>query len=250
MTPRQKVTAKASKTKAPRHALGASRLDVLLDGGLRRGDVGMIHGPSFMGKAILGRLAIREALAQKQPVIIISTRQEGPLVMEKLGIGEKGNDLLQIIDTFSAGLGQKTSKGTKIVNGPTDLNGIAAALNTAQAAIQGKHDDHLLVVDSVSTLIAHNTPEAIFRFLQVMLGSSRRAGARTLLLLDDGMHAGHDVESLKHVSTGTIHLRDLEGKHQVRILGFDASTHLGWIDYHAKGDQFDVVGSFAAGRIR
>ncbi len=250
MTPRQRLATKTAKKNTPRHSIGASRLDVLLDGGLRRGDAALIHGPSFMGKAILSRLAAREAIASKQPVIILTTRQEGAVLRERLGIGEKGNDLLQIIDTFSSSVGGKAHAGIKLINGPTDLNGIAAAINNAQAKLQGKHDDHRLIVDSVSTLIAHNSHDAVFRFLQVLLGANRRAGGHAMLLVDEGMHSAHEVESLKHLCSGTVQVRDLEGKHQVRILGFDASNHIGWIDYHAKDDQFDVIGSFAAGRIR
>lgn len=252
MSPRSRAVMRAQKVaSADRFPTGAKRLDILLEGGLRRGDTAIIHGPAFLGKGVLAASAIRKAVADGIPAVVVTTRLESERLLEGLAIPDAQRGLVQVIDSIGASIGCDTDgDGIQLVDGPTDLNGIAAALNTAQAALQGHHDDHLLVIDSVSTLIAHNAANNVFRFLQVVLGTGRRAGAHAVLVLDEPMHDPKDVESLKHLSTGTIQVRDREGKQQVRILGFDLEAHLGWIDYRSDNGQFDVVGSFAAGRIR
>lgn len=252
MSPRSRAVVRAQKVASTdRFPTGATRLDILLEGGLRRGDTGILHGPAFLGKGVLAAGAVRKALADGTPVVVITTRQEADRLLERLALPEKERSLLQVIDAMGATIGcDNESDDVQIVDGPTDLNGIAAALNTAQARLQGHHDDHLLLIDSISTLMAHNGASDVFRFLQVILGTGRRAGAHALLVLDEPMHDPRDVESLKHLSTGTIQVRDREGKQQVRIQGFDLEAHLGWIDYRSDNGGFDVIGSFAAGRIR
>lgn len=252
MSPRAQTLTQTPKAKGPkRFPTGAVRLDLLLEGGFRRGDTSVVYGPAFLGKGNLARNSIGHSLANGVPVIMVTTRLEAARILERLDLGAKEAKLLQIVDTVAASIGcNDVIEGVRVVDGPSDLNGVAAALNEARAQLQGHHDDHLLVIDSLSTLMAHNTSNTVFRFLQAIIGSSRRAGAHSILTLDEPMHTAHEVEAIKHLSTGTIQVRDREGKQQVRILGFELHSHLGWIDCRATDGGFDVVGSFAAGRIR
>lgn len=251
MTPRQRAIVRGTKAGVIRFPTGATRLDLLLEGGLRRGDTGLLHGPAFLGKGVLAIGAVRKALDDGRPAIVVTTRREAARIHEAIGPDAAKGGMVQIVDVIAASIGcDDDLPGVTVVDGPTDLNGIAAALNDARAKLQGHHEDHLLVIDSLSTLIALNGIDAVFRFLQVVLGSSRRAGAHSLLVVDETMHEAAQVEALKHLCGGTIQVRDREGKQQVRLLGFDLQDHLGWIDYRVDDDGFDVIGSFAAGRIR
>jgi KaiC/GvpD/RAD55 family RecA-like ATPase len=158
---------------------------------------------------------------------------------------------MRFVDTYSRGIGAADSfKDAEYLDGSLDLNGISLAVNRAQAALLPHHDAHALVVDSVSTLIAYSNAQTAFRFLQTLIGRTRRVGATGLYLMDQGMHTDADVQMFKHLMTGTLELRESGGKTQILVQGLGATAAPGWVDYKFDETTFDITGSFAAGRIR
>ncbi|MFA5944776.1 MAG: RAD55 family ATPase [Candidatus Thermoplasmatota archaeon] len=236
---------------------GIKRLDALLDGGIPAGAAVMVYGPPFLGKEVLARRYVLASLAAGLPSVYVLTNQATEDVRRNLEAADpkysqaEAEHRSRFIDTYSRGIGAADHFADAVyLDGALDLNGISLAVNKAQAAILGKHEAHALVLDSVSTLIAYSNAQTAFRFLQTLIGRTRRVGATSLFLMDQGMHTDADVQMFKHLMTGTIELRESSGKTQIQVQGLGASAAPGWVEYKFDEKTFDITGSFAAGRIR
>lgn len=236
---------------------GVRRLDALLGGGIPAGSAVMVYGPPFLGKEVLARRFVLASLGADLPAVYVLTNAATDDVRRDLAAADpkyskaEEQHRARFVDTYSRGIGAADSfKDAAYLDGALDLNGISLAVNKAQAAIIGKHEAHALVVDSVSTLIAYSNAQTAFRFLQTLIGRTRRVGATGLFLMDHGMHSDADVQMFKHLMSGTIELRESSGKTQVQVQGLGAPQGPGWVDYKFDDKVFEITGSFAAGRIR
>ncbi|HET6398589.1 MAG TPA: RAD55 family ATPase [Candidatus Thermoplasmatota archaeon] len=238
---------------------GSRRLDALLQGGLPPGTAALVYGPPFLGKEMLARRFVAQNLKAGTPALVVVTNQTSSDLRDDLvrmdaavtAADRKG--LLRFVDTYSRAVGAAPDvapEGTEYLDGALDLNGIALAVNKAQRGIIGEHDSHAFVLDSVSTLVAYSNPQTAFRFLQTLIGRIRRVGGTGLFLMDHGMHSEADVQMFKHIMTGTIELREIAGKPQLQVQGLGALAGQAWVEYRFSETDFEVTGSFAAGRIR
>ena len=104
----------------------------------------------------------------------VSNLDEKFLTYEKTG-------LVKYIDIYSASIQAKEDDPhVEFVDSALDMSGISSAINNAQKDIIGKSDTHRLILDSLSTLLAYSDAKAVFRFLQVLGGRCKRAGATSL----------------------------------------------------------------------
>lgn len=235
---------------------GVKQLDELLGGGMRPQDRVLLYGPSFQGKEVLARQAILSNLHRGCPVILVLTNSTVDDVRQSLGAMDarfprfEDDGLLLYVDAYSRSIGvDDEDPKVTYVDSAVDLNGISIGLNKVQAKIIAKHDEHLLVVDSVSTLVLYSNAQATFRFLQVLIGRARRAGATSLLLLDHGMHSEAEVQMFRHLVDGVLECRDTKERPQLKVEGLSVDRNPGWIDYKFSETRFELTGSLAAGRI-
>ncbi len=236
---------------------GVERLDALIDGGLDPGATYLVYGPAFTGKRVLARLAFLATLRQGSPAILVLTNAAASDVRRELSeldpayAGYETAGLANFIDCYSTSVGaNEPAPCVAYVDGPLDLNGFSMALNELSRKIMATHDQHLLLLDSISTLMAYGNGQTVFRFLQVFLGRARRAGASSLLLMSEGMHTEAEVQMIKHLMTGCVELRQETSRCQLRVQGLVQTQSRGWVDYRHDGAEFEITGSFAAGRIR
>lgn len=236
---------------------GVRRLDQLLGGGIPAGSAVLVYGPPFLGKEALAHRFVQHAVEAGVPAICVLTNTATADVRNELAQGSPGyvegeaRHLARFVDTYSRSIGAEDGwPDAQYLDGALDLNGISLAVNKAQAGVIGEHDAHALVLDSISTLVAYSNAGTAFRFLQTLIGRTRRVGATSLFLMDHGMHAEADVQMFKHLMSGVIEVRDANGKSQMRVEGLGAPVGVGWVDYKFDANGFEVTGSFAAGRIR
>ncbi len=236
---------------------GVKRLDALLGGGVPTGSAVLLYGPPFLGKEQLARRVLLANLAQGTPSLMVLTNKSTSDLRAELATlepaftaGEK-KGFARFVDTYSRGIGaEEDLPNAEYLDGALDLNGISLAVNKVQRDFIGTHDQNVLVLDSVSTLVAYSNPQTAFRFLQTLIGRTRRVGSTGLYLMDHGMHTDAEVQMFKHLMTGVIEVRESGGKTQIQIQGLGAPAGQGWVDYRFDDRTFEVTGSFAAGRIR
>jgi KaiC/GvpD/RAD55 family RecA-like ATPase len=168
------------------------------------------------------------------------------------GYAEKG--LVRFVDTYSHTIGAiddaRAPPYARFLDTPMDLNALSRAVNDTQHEVIRDHPDHRLVLDSVSTLVAYTNVNTTFRFLQVFVGKAKRAGATLLVHMDAGMHSDADVQMVKHLMDGVIHLKVQDAKRLIHVEGDGVTDDKGWVEYAYTDAAFNVTGSFAAGRIR
>lgn len=240
-----------------RHATGVRRLDDLLQGGLPDRSHTLLYGPKFLGKEVLAREFFLEGLRRGEPGLMVTTDaccedlRASMAAAEPRFPGFEQAGLVRFVDTYSRAIGLEGGpRHATFVDSAVDLNAVAAAVHEAAADLAREHRSHRLVFDSLSTLITYTNAAAVFRFLQVLGGRTRRAGATGLVLLDQGMHAEADVVTLKHLTDGVIEVRNGTGKSLLHLEGLGVTENIGWVEYRFGEAAFEITGSFAAGRIR
>lgn len=233
------------------------RLDDLLDGGLPPNSTTLVFGPPFLGKEVLTKLYLLHGLRNGIPGIMILTGEAASDVRAKLTALEptfpelEKRGLAHFVDTYSRSIGAEDDQpNCEYVDGPVNLNAVSLAVNNAQRKIIADHPHHRVVFDSVSTLITYTNAQTTFRFLQVLIGKAKRAGATSLLLLEQGMHSDAEVQTFKHLCDGVIETKSEGPTTMISVMGVGVTENRGWIEYKFTEKSFDLVGSFAAGRIR
>lgn len=235
---------------------GVPQLDTLLGGGVPERQRVLLYGPSFQGKEVLARQAVVANLQRGTPVVLLLTNATVDDVRNNLRQMDPKYDeyedarLIWFVDAYSRSIGVDDSEDrVHYVDSAVDLNGISLAMNRVQAEIIKEHDEHVFVIDSASTLVLYSNCQATFRFLQVLVGRARQAGATALILLDHGMHSEAEVQMFRHLVDGVIEARDNKDRPQLRVEGLQVGRNPGWIDYKFTEDRFELTGSLAAGRI-
>jgi KaiC/GvpD/RAD55 family RecA-like ATPase len=236
---------------------GVRRLDDLLDGGLPQGATALVYGPPFVGKDVLTKLYFLQGMRSGVPGIMILAGEAASDVRQRLAEMDPSypemerRGLAHFVDTYSKAIGaEDDAPNCEYVDGPVNLSAVSLAVNNAQRKIIAEHAQHRLVFDSVSTLVTYTNAQTTFRFLQVLVGKAKRAGATTMLLLEQGMHTDAEVQTFKHLSDGVIELKQ-DGPHTLlSVLGVGVTESRGWVEYRFTSRSFEITGSFAAGRIR
>lgn len=229
----------------------------MLDGGVPLQSCTLAYGPPFIGKELLAKLFFLHGLRNGIPGIMVLTgaaasdvRQTLAEIDPKYPEWEK-QGLAQFVDTYSRAIGaEDDSPTTEYVDGPVNLNAVSLAVNNAQRKIIGEHPHHRLIFDSVSTLVTYTNAQTTFRFLQVLVGKAKRAGATSMLLLEQGMHTDAEVQMFKHLTDGVIELKTEGPNTMLSVIGIGVTENRGWVEYRFTDSSIEVTGSFAAGRIR
>lgn len=236
---------------------GVRRLDDMLDGGLPLGSTTLVYGPPFIGKELLTRLYALAAWRKGIPAILVLTGDAASDVRAQLGqldpkyVEYERRGLVHYVDTYSRSIGAEDDHpSTEYVDGPVNLNAVSLAVNNAQRKVIAEHAEHRLVVDSLSTIVTYTNAQTTFRFLQVLVGKAKRAGATSMLLLEQGMHADSEVQTFKHLADGVIEFRSEGATNLLNVMGLGVTENRGFVEYRFTPTTLDVTGSFAAGRIR
>jgi KaiC/GvpD/RAD55 family RecA-like ATPase len=236
---------------------GVRRLDELLGGGLPQGSASLVYGAPFIGKELLTRLYLLDGLRRGVPAILVLTGEAASDVRSELAEiepaypGWEAAGLVHIVDTYSRSIGAEDGHPhVEYVDGAVNLNAISLAVNNAQRKVIADHAEHRMVLDSVSTLVTYTNAQTVFRFLQVLLGKAKRAGATTMMLMDAGMHADAEVQTFKHLADGVIEVKTEGTANVMHVAGLGVTENRGWIEYRFTPREMEITGSFAAGRIR
>ena len=236
---------------------GIKRLDDLLDGGLPGNSATLVYGPPFLGKDVLTKLYFLHGLRTGMPGIMVLTGDAASDVRARLAQIDpafpeyESKGLAHFVDTYSKSIGaEDDATNCEYVDGPINLNAVSLAVNNAQRKIIGDHPQHTLVFDSLSTLITYTNAQTTFRFLQVLVGKAKRAGATVMLLMEQGMHADAEVQTFKHLCDGVVEMKPDGPATMLHVIGVGVTESRGWLEYKFTEKAFEITGSFSAGRIR
>lgn len=165
----------------------------------------LIKGPPLSGKKEIIYSYLMESLKAKIHSIIITLDQSAEevkrdLVASRIFFGPYIS-YLRFIDCYSlqAGTLVPDSSQTKRVSSPLALNEISIALSQIEMKIHQKDISHLVIVDSLSTMLLYSNANAIARFIQVLIAKIKQAGGSVIFTIDQGMHDDKTVVTMEHM---------------------------------------------------
>jgi KaiC/GvpD/RAD55 family RecA-like ATPase len=192
-------------------------------GGIPENSNVLLIGPPGPEKMIISLKMLNASLKAGRKGVYVTT-DILPSEIEKKSkaasadVSEFTNKSLKFVDCFSWTLGE-AMPGKKIeersdiaVPGPSALNDLSIGITQSLR----EQENANVVFHSISTLLLYNTPEIVFRFVQIMGSRLKVAGATTLMHCEANMHDEKVIVTLKHLTDHVIELKLEEGKTMIQ----------------------------------
>jgi KaiC/GvpD/RAD55 family RecA-like ATPase len=186
--------------KSSKLSTGIADFDIILEGGYFNPGNILMEGPSGIEKSAFA-YHFAGAAAKENAYIICGNSSPADIIKKAGTIGINLNkDNIRFIDCYSQTLGKgdlTSSEKIKIVPGPGALNDISLMINEAVSESSGKRIR--LVFDTLSTFVIYNPRDSMKKFLSIMQGRLKSAGATAIYLIDEGVH---DKQTLSLLGQG------------------------------------------------
>jgi KaiC/GvpD/RAD55 family RecA-like ATPase len=171
-----------------------------------------------MEKAALAYQFASSVAGNENAYIFCSNSSRADIIKKAATLGiDLGKPNIYFIDCYSATLGKpvESTPEAMMVSGPGALNDISLMLNEAMKASSGKR--MRVVFDTLSTFVLYNPRESITKFISVVNGRLRTAGATTLFLVDEGVHDKQLVSLLEQGMDEIFTITDSGGKSFLKV---------------------------------
>lgn len=188
--------------------------DRILNGGFSPGTCMLFISPPLIESRLFVMEFVYRGLPLGEPGIVITTNSAvEDLKIKAIRYGwnfarYEQMGILRWIDTYSI-YANRDVKSTNVIDrigGPLALTDISIAMAKIQTDFHKKKEYYRLAFDSLSTLLTFNKPETIYRFLRDTVAKIRASGGIAIFTIDDKMHAGPVVETIKHMMDGVMRL--------------------------------------------
>lgn len=211
---------------------GVPGLDELIQGGFPVGTNLLLLGAPMTGKTTMAMQFIYKGLTLGEGGIFISTNETAEDVQKKMTLfswdtssfEEMG--IMKYVDCYGMMIDNKLSDTLSIKRVPSILafTSLSVVLSEMCSHFWKLQKQLRIVFDSISSLLLYTRPDAVLRFLHVLLGRFKRMDAVSILTLEEGMH-GETVETtLKQLCEGAFRLTQIGNERAIRCLGL-AATH-------------------------
>jgi KaiC/GvpD/RAD55 family RecA-like ATPase len=113
------------------------------------------------------------------------------------------------VDCYSqqAGLNCQKTENIKYVSGPLALNEISIAVSEFQREFLKKEMTHLIIFDSISTLLMYSNAEAVGRFLQIFIAKIKNLSGEIIFTIEQGMHDEKAIVTIEHLMDSVIEVK-------------------------------------------
>lgn len=238
-----------------RCSVGIRHLDDLLGGGLRPGSAFLVIGPAFSGKRYLQQKALAGVVHAGWPAVVVTTRKSAPEVNGEDIIRRQehriGASRIQYVDAYSRQLGfQSALPHVRLVE-PARLGTMVHVINGCLSEVESDpRQNRLLLVDSLTGLVAHNGMGKVYAFAEMLIGCAKAHNATIHIAVDAKAHTTQELALLRFLADNVLEMRSDENNRVLHISGVDIDEDLPWIEYRYDKDEFEIVGSTTATRIR
>lgn len=184
----------------------------------------LIISPPLAGKLFFIDQQISAFLKKKNPLLYITTDKSPEDIKKRwlkkkfyYGSYEKSN-YLKFIDAFSYQTGSLIDSTNSIrrVSGPVALNEISVALAEIQRELYQLNPNHLVIFDSLSTLLMYTNPQTVGRFVQVITAKIKQAGGTIIYTLEQGMHDQKTIITIEHLMDQIIQIKQEKNRHLIK----------------------------------
>lgn len=191
----------------------------------------VVIGPPLGGKKRFVFQYLKSSLKKGLPVVFLSTDSSSEDVKRALVRDRICKGVFRFIDCYSLQAGDSVSDTDDIrfVSGPLALNEISIALAEFEKEFSLINVSHLVVFDSLSTLLMYSNASMVGRFLQVLIAKIRASGGSIIFTLEQGMHDPKDMVTLEHLMNSIIHVKYSKNKHLFMAQGIEGFED--WVEY-------------------
>jgi len=196
---------------------------------IKKNSANLVISPPLAGKLFFLDQQISTSLKNKKPLLYITTDKSPEDIKKRwlknkfyYGPYEKSN-YLKFIDAFSYQTGNLTEETNSIkrVSGPVALNEISVALAEIQRELYQLNPNHLVIFDSLSTLLMYTNPQTVGRFTQVVTAKIKQAGGTILYTLEKGMHDKKTIITIEHLMDQILQIKQEKNKHFIKTQNTD-----------------------------
>lgn len=231
---------------------GIESLDSLFGGGIPVKTAFLVYGPPFVGKDAFIKKFSDECLRHSIPVIFVLTNVTSVQMREEMLRTDneytryEENGLVRYVDAYSRAIGSKENdRYTEYTPASVDLTAINLAIGRAQQTVKEKHAYHLIILDSLTTLIANTNLAVVFRFVNILKGRVKMAGSIPLFVMamGAGVHPEPEVQLFKGVMDGVVEFKEdaKNSKLYLRLQGFGDVKTRDWVEYRFERGKIDVM---------
>jgi len=166
----------------------------------------LVIGPPRSDKHAFANKFLIEGFKNNEPGLYIVTHDFPETIMGELRKIYHENllamDLIRFIDCYTryTGIVKPSSQYEIRVDGPTDLNSISIAVSK----ILNTFPEPRVVLDNVSTLLLHNSPESVEKFLGILIGKFRANKVVSLILIEEGVHSQQQITTIESLTDCTV----------------------------------------------
>ncbi len=172
----------------------------------------LIIGPPTSEKNKILYGLILENLKKEEPILFITKDNFPKDIEENLQKNDvsykkyEDSGILKFIDCYSAQIQNSLTNTNSIkrVSGPLALNEISVALSEIESYFYKKSKKQIVIFQSLSTMLIYSKPEAIERFVQVIIARTKNAGGSIFFTIEEGMHDSKVIIGLEHLMDGII----------------------------------------------
>lgn len=198
---------------------GIDELDRALDGGYSNPSNVMLLGPGGIRKDMLAYRFAQCSLKSEDEFTIFITADVAPAsIKEKAaahGIDLSGENIA-FIDCYSSTIGLFSGEmGVIRIAGPQCLEDISFAINEIMSRTPGKKIR--TVFHSLSTFLLFNPRSSVLKFLQVITGRLRNAGATSMFLVEDNAHDKQLISTVERLMDEKYAVLDRESALELEI---------------------------------
>ncbi len=195
---------------------GIPGLDSLLRGGLPEGSCLLLIAPPKAETHLFCLEFLYRGTEMGEPALMV-TMDSSPEMLKKKGgsysfdlEAKEGEGLFKWVDGYSIHSNKdvESTENVERVGGPMALTDTSIALSRLQARLHGEHGYYRFIFDSISTLLIYNSPETVYRFLEVIVAKTRSSGGVGFFVLGEGMHDKKVEMVIRHMMDGTVHIKD------------------------------------------
>ncbi len=196
--------------------IGIKGLDSVFTKAFPPGNCILLNSPPMAEISIFGLQYLYEGLKRGEPGVYI-TLDDSPeslrLKALKFGwplINAERMGLMRWIDVYSihANKDVKSTESIIRIDGPVALTDLSIAISQVQAGFHKISGVYRFFFDSLSTQLLYNSPNTVYRFLQVITSKLKMSNGVGFFTLRPAMHDTKVNMTIRHLMNGSITLNE------------------------------------------
>ena len=194
-----------------------------LFGEIQENSIILLYGQSLDGKKEIICKYVEDSIKKNKPVVFVTTDHSAEAVkidLVKNRVFYAKN--IKFVDCQSSQSNESLSdsEDVKRVPGPLALNEMSIAISDIEREYLRQNPKHSVIFDSLSTLLLYSNPQAIARFMQVMIGKIKNVGGSGVFTIEKNMHDEKVVATILHIMDGLIEFKKEDGRNSIKTSGF------------------------------